>query len=554
MSIEEPMSIGEVQSCIAALGYNYDDIKVLDKETHYVVATNLIVVDVEEVQEAPDMLSDLEKYTKLLNDPKKEMILRYALGLPPLNQMAVASVDGEEEVKVGPYEISALRDLILELAKIHVLDASEIQMFVIENIVSEMENLSPEEICEQVVARLELQNILPPEGCVIDDLAMILDEMAVELTQAVDLYGELHFVEEDGKLDLVFLFETKDANKIAILNEAVVVAKVKKTKGPSIGKLPPSPHGLLPIPEQKEVEELLKVRNYKKLTLSELKKIAPKAAAHIEELIKELKSGPIGVALGELSNSTDKLIEVVYGLDGLDYAGYIKDVRFATGKRKVKASSDDLLTRMTHKLLDCVNELEKYEHLLPADAKVEHLVDECAKLAEEAKQEYKIQASECGESCLDTEAASDIMKEIEKLSEAEKEKLMDILSEHYDMDLTQDIGLDDIPSDILEEAYIALKDAPGISFDLTDITAENWKKILVSMGVSEDPIQKNSMWVWSGPGIKIHTANDPITGKYAGGNRSDEKDYASYIELYGDKEKIEKAAKMVRDLASVIKG
>lgn len=348
LSTEEPMDLGRVQECIAALGYNFDDIKVLDRDTHYAVANINIKADEEEKEEAPDMLSDLEKYTKLLNDPKKEMILRYALGLPPINQMVVASAEGE--AKVGPYEVNALRDLVLELAKVHTLTNGEEQLIVIESIISDMQELSSDEICNQVVARLELKDIMP-EGCGIDDLSMILDELAAELTQAVDLYGELHFMEEDGRLDLVFIFETKDANKIAILNEAIVVAKiakVKRLKKPAIGELPPSPHGLLPLNEQKEVEDLLKVRNYKKLTLAELKKIAPKAAAHIEELIKILKSGPIGVALSELTNSTDKLIKIVYGLDGLDYAGYVKDNRFATGKKKIKASDEN--TPITDKL------------------------------------------------------------------------------------------------------------------------------------------------------------------------------------------------------------
>jgi hypothetical protein len=62
------------------------------------------------------------------------------------------------------------------------------------------------------------------------------------------------------------------------------------------------------------------------------------------------------------------------------------------------------------------------------------------------------------------------------------------------------------------------------------------------------------MWVWEGPGIKIHTGNDPISGKYGSpGKREDEKDYASYIGIYGKKELVDKAGKMIHDLADDIK-
>lgn len=91
-------------------------------------------------------------------------------------------------------------------------------------------------------------------------------------------------------------------------------------------------------------------------------------------------------------------------------------------------------------------------------------------------------------------------------------------------------------------------------FDLTSITGANWKKVLSAVGISPKPTRDDIMWVWKGPGIKIHTGNDPITGKYGKqGGRDDEKDYASYIGVYGDKDKVEKAAKMIHDLADDIK-
>lgn len=93
-------------------------------------------------------------------------------------------------------------------------------------------------------------------------------------------------------------------------------------------------------------------------------------------------------------------------------------------------------------------------------------------------------------------------------------------------------------------------------FDLTGITAANWKKVLDSVKIPHKPVLDTDLdiWVWQGPGIKIHTGNDPITGKYSQhGKREDEKDYASFIGVYGDTDKVVKIAKMIHDLADNIK-
>jgi len=96
-------------------------------------------------------------------------------------------------------------------------------------------------------------------------------------------------------------------------------------------------------------------------------------------------------------------------------------------------------------------------------------------------------------------------------------------------------------------------------FDLTNIKADDWKKILDFIGFNyhtEKPkFGSHSLaWIWQGKTIKIHTDNDPISGKYSTGKRKPEKDYASYIGIYGkDKKEVAKVAKMIRDLAISIK-
>ena len=91
-------------------------------------------------------------------------------------------------------------------------------------------------------------------------------------------------------------------------------------------------------------------------------------------------------------------------------------------------------------------------------------------------------------------------------------------------------------------------------FDLTGISADNWKKVLKAGGIPEKPKNDDGKWVWQGKGIKIHTGNDPISGQYGRkGMREDEVGYASYIGLYGNADLVKKLAKMISKTADDIK-
>ncbi len=91
-------------------------------------------------------------------------------------------------------------------------------------------------------------------------------------------------------------------------------------------------------------------------------------------------------------------------------------------------------------------------------------------------------------------------------------------------------------------------------FDLTNIPASDWIKILQFAGVEGTvPVHENGpetapYWVWQGKGITIRTCNDPISGKFANlGRREDERGYASYIYLYSeDRELARKVAAKIR--------
>lgn len=93
-------------------------------------------------------------------------------------------------------------------------------------------------------------------------------------------------------------------------------------------------------------------------------------------------------------------------------------------------------------------------------------------------------------------------------------------------------------------------------FDLTEISAANFRKILRELDIDQNAKvgKETGGWEFKGPGILIVTGNNPITGKYSRkGQREDEVGYASYIGIEGDPEKVKKVARMIKKLATYIK-
>lgn len=98
-------------------------------------------------------------------------------------------------------------------------------------------------------------------------------------------------------------------------------------------------------------------------------------------------------------------------------------------------------------------------------------------------------------------------------------------------------------------------------FDLTEISAKDWIHCLKLVGISPIgdlrkpyPEANHLVWMWEGEGIKVHTGNNPITGEYnRPGDRDNDVGYASYIGVYGDKDKVTKFSKAVSKLATFIK-
>lgn len=91
-------------------------------------------------------------------------------------------------------------------------------------------------------------------------------------------------------------------------------------------------------------------------------------------------------------------------------------------------------------------------------------------------------------------------------------------------------------------------------FDLTDISAIKWKELLKTIGAQEKGTKTPKGWNWEGDSILIVSANNPITGEYYAPNyREDEKDYASYIGIEGNLEKVQTVVKFIKTNAGYYK-
>ena len=91
-------------------------------------------------------------------------------------------------------------------------------------------------------------------------------------------------------------------------------------------------------------------------------------------------------------------------------------------------------------------------------------------------------------------------------------------------------------------------------FDLTNMRASVFAKVLRSVGISTTPKDTDKGWIWSGPGIIVVTANNPFTGeaymtRREGGGYGGEKDYLSYVGIEGQEDKVKIVADGIRSMA-----
>ena len=111
-----------------------------------------------------------------------------------------------------------------------------------------------------------------------------------------------------------------------------------------------------------------------------------------------------------------------------------------------------------------------------------------------------------------------------------------------------------------------LNEAAKHGFDLTDFRHNKFIVVLKNLGIKPKAVRgdevsgrKEHGWVWQGPGIRIVTGNNPITGEYHSQNkegkplRKAEKNYASYMGIEGKPNLVENAVELIKKYASYIK-
>lgn len=94
-------------------------------------------------------------------------------------------------------------------------------------------------------------------------------------------------------------------------------------------------------------------------------------------------------------------------------------------------------------------------------------------------------------------------------------------------------------------------------FDLTEISALHWQKLIADHGLIFENAKDG--WVWykyvdlDGTRNYIITANNPITGEYHGGGRENEPDYASYIGVEGSNDFVVAVFEYIKEHAEYYK-
>jgi len=257
------------------------------------------------------LLKKLEEYTKLLNDPQAEEVLRATLGLPPKLAKKVVQVKASAETTaqlIGPYDSEALRGKILGLVKTHAMDDNETQAVVIDCLAANIDDADKLEAASMIAKKLGLQGELSAEAVEVES-----DRLAAELTTAVGLPGELIFMNYENDYCLVFSFEKSNATELAKQSETLVFASAQELQ------LTMPQQGVLDVNDQKEIQCLAKLG--KPSTLRDIKKASPKVADVISEVLTKIRHSKVGLAEGSkmLKANMEDFIVQAFGKDGLAY-------------------------------------------------------------------------------------------------------------------------------------------------------------------------------------------------------------------------------------------
>lgn len=270
-----------------------------------------------------EVMRALEEYTKIPGDADAERVLRYTLGLPPLGAQATASVK-RSVVRggkvVGPYDTQALKQKVLTSAKTHVLDDSDLQTIVIDSIVANINEMGSPEAAQAIAKKLGFGEALASGEVSLEDVKTRSDILAQKLTNSIGLPGDVIFLDIDGDYLLTFAFHRSDAGKLGRESGTTTEAAKTAKRRP----LPGGPQGVLSKKDQSQIASLASLS--KSRTMRDIRKASPKVAAYLNDVLKNIRTGRVGLSEGssKLRANISDVVAEVFGLDGLGYFEFLK--------------------------------------------------------------------------------------------------------------------------------------------------------------------------------------------------------------------------------------
>ena len=331
-------------------------------------------------------IKKLEEYTKLLNNPLAEKVLRYTLGLPPKAATASFKSIGRQ---IGFYDTQVLKQRILELLRSHNMNTDDdFQTIVIECITPGVLEMDEQEASKSVAQKLGFEGPLTLGE--VEDRA---DSLASELDVSLGLPGDLVFlITDEGDFCLTYNFNRKDIVDLDIEQEKEEFEETEideveedetyetyeaedetydidmedelpeedneedeyeielddelddeiddeieeedeedEENQKVTSSLPILPlaidqqQGAFSKKEQEEIAELLRLGKSK--TYKDIKKASPTMAEYISDVLARIRNGKLSLTEGAniLKSNIEDLISDCFGTEGQGYFQYLKN-------------------------------------------------------------------------------------------------------------------------------------------------------------------------------------------------------------------------------------
>jgi hypothetical protein len=244
--------------------------------------------------EDKSIANKLEAYTKLLKNPMAEKVLRYTLGLPVKKVSASVS-----ENMVGTYHPEMLRNKIISSIKSHKIEAgiNDFETIIVDCVVSGINKMS------EAKALRMLEKALDIKASNMNAFDVKADVLAQKLDDALQLPGDIVFVNIDGDYCLTYNMKPEDVSRIQ--------GSTKKKSN-------------LTNSDKSQIEALSRLSKSK--TIRDIQRASEKASAHLKKILSDIRFGKVGIAEGssKLRASLEDVVADVFGAEGINYYKQLK--------------------------------------------------------------------------------------------------------------------------------------------------------------------------------------------------------------------------------------